>query len=132
MDYEYTVGTLGLKIKAPSSMAKCISIVRKYNPISIAEIKNAIESKNYIYTTTVINTSGVRTLRKCYDELTKNGADVEIFERDEPVTREIISNLIESHRQTEKEVLAQIDAEVAAEEALSAETSTPKKQIKDF
>lgn len=132
MDYEYTVGTLGLKIKATSSMAKCISIVRKYNPISIAEIKNAIESKNYIYTTTVINTSGVRTLRKCYDELTKNGADVEIFERDEPVTREIISNLIESHRQTEKEVLAQIDAEVAAEEVLSAETSTPKKQIKDF
>lgn len=132
MEYEYTVGTLGLKIKATSSMAKCISIVRKYNPISIAEIKNAIESKNYIYTTTVINTSGVRTLRKCYDELTKNGADVEIFERDEPVTREIISNLIESHRQTEKEVLAQIDAEVAAEEVLSAETSTPKKQIKDF
>lgn len=132
MEYEYTVGTLGLKIKATSSMAKCISIVRKYNPISIAEIKNAIESKNYIYTTTVINTSGVRTLRKCYDELTKKGADVEIFERDEPVTREIISNLIESHRQTEKEVLAQIDAEVAAEEVLSVETSTPKKQIKDF
>jgi len=132
MEYEYTVGTLGLKIKATSSMAKCISIVRKYNPISIAEIKNAIESKNYIYTTTVINTSGVKTLRKCYDELTKNGTDVEIFERDEPVTREIISNLIESHRQTEKEVLAQIDAEVAAEEVLSAETSTPKKQIKDF
>ena len=115
MDYEYTVGILGLKIKSPSSMAKCISIVRKYNPISMADIKSAIESGNYIYTTTVINHSGVRTLRKCYDELVKSGADVEIYERDELITRELVSNLISFHHQTDREVRAQVDAEVAAE-----------------
>jgi hypothetical protein len=116
MDYEYTVGILGLKIKSTSSMAKCISIVRKYNPISMADIKSTIESGNYIFTTTVISHSGVRTLRKCYDELVKSGADVEIFERGKPITRELVSNLISSHRQTEREVRAQVDAEVAAEE----------------
>ncbi len=115
MDYEYTVGILGLKIKSTSSLAKCISIVRKYNPISMADIKSAIESGDYIFTTTVISHSGVRTLRKCYDELVKNGADVEIYERDKPITRELVSNLISSHRQTDREVRAQVDAEVAAE-----------------
>ena len=115
MEYEYTVGILGLKIKSTSSMAKCISIVRKYNPISMADIKCAIESGNYIFTTTVISHSGVRTLRKCYDELVKSGAIVEIFERDKLITRELVSNLISSHHQTDREVQAQIDAEVAAE-----------------
>ncbi len=115
MDYEYTVGILGLKIKTTSSMAKCISIVRKYNSISMSEIKNAIESGNYIFTTTVISHSGVRTLRKCYDELIKCGADVEIYERDKPITRELVSNLISSHRQIDHEVQAQVDEEVATE-----------------
>ncbi len=114
MDYEYTVGILGLKIKSTSSMAKCISIVRKYNPVSMADIKSAIESSRYIFTTTVISHSGVRKLSKCYDELVKSGADVEIFERDKPITRELISNLISSHRHTDCEVRAQVDAEVAA------------------
>ena len=115
MDYEYTVGILGLKIKSPTSMAKCISIVRKYNPISMTDIKNAIESGNYIFTTTVISHTGARTLRKLYDELIKSGADVEIYERDKPITRELVSNLISSHRHTDREVRAQVDAEVAAE-----------------
>ncbi len=115
MDYEYTVGILGLKIKSTPSMAKCISIVRKYNPISIAEIKNAIEAGNYILTTTVINTPGIRTLRKCYDELVKNSINVEIFERDKPISRELVTNMISFHRQIEREIRAQVDAEVASE-----------------
>ncbi|OQA25362.1 MAG: hypothetical protein BWY61_01019 [Firmicutes bacterium ADurb.Bin354] len=41
MDFE--VGIIGLKIKSAGSIAKCIAIIRKYNPISMAEIKNAIE-----------------------------------------------------------------------------------------
>lgn len=115
MDYEYTVGILGLKIKSATSMAKCIAIVRKYNPISMADIKSAIEAGNYVFTTTVISHTGVRALRKCYDELIKSGAEVEIFERDTLITRELISNLISSHRQTDREVHFQVDAEVAAE-----------------
>ena len=78
MDYEYTVGVLGLKVKSAPSIAKCISIVRKYNPISMAEIKGAIESGDYVFTTTVISHPGVKTLKKCYDELVKSGVEMEI------------------------------------------------------
>jgi hypothetical protein len=47
--------------------------------------------------------------------LVKNGIEVQIFEDGMPTTRELVSNLISSHRQTDREVQAQVDAEVAAE-----------------
>ena len=90
----------------------------------MADIKSAIESSRYIFTTTVISHSGVRKLSKCYDELVKGGADVEIFERDKPITRELISNLLSSHRHTDCEVRAQVDAEVAAAERSSWRSCT--------
>ena len=113
---EYSVGVIGLKIKSTPSIAKTISIIRKYRFVSMAEIKAAIESGEYVLSCSCISHSGVRTIRKCYDELTKSGTEVEIYERDELISRELISNLIASHRQTEIEVEAAVDAEVAAEE----------------
>ena len=115
MDYKYNVGEIGLKIKSTSSVAKSISIIRKYNPVSMGEIKQAIESDNYVLTCSYISHPGVRQIRKCYDELVKAGIDVEIYEHDRLTTRELISNLITSHRQTDLEVQAQVDAEVAAD-----------------
>jgi len=113
MDFE--VGIIGLKIKSAGSIAKCIAIIRKYNPISMAEIKNAIEKNDYVLTCSYISHPGVRKIRKCYDELTKIGAEVEIYEHEDLTSREFISNLIGSHRQTEREVAEQIDREVAEE-----------------
>ncbi len=110
---EYQAGQIGLKIKSTGSIAKCIAILRKYNPISMAEIKKAIETNNYVLTCSYISHPGVRMIRKCYDELTKAGITVEIYERDRLTDREYISNLIGSHRQTEREVAAQVDREVA-------------------
>ncbi len=115
MDYIYTPGIIGIKIQTTTSMAKCISIIRKYNPVSMGEIKSAIELREYVLTSSTIDSPGIRKIRKCYDELEKAGIDAEIYERDELISREIISNLIQSHRQTEKEVRAQVDAEVAGE-----------------
>ena len=115
MDFEFTPGNISIKIKSTSSMAKAISIIRKYNPVSMSEIKTAIESGKYVLEHSVLSTSGIRATRKCYDELIKAGSEVEIYERDRLISREILSNLINSHRQTEREVRAQIDAEVAAE-----------------
>ncbi len=66
-------------------------------------------------TCSYISHSGVRSIRKCYDELTKIGAEVEIYEHEELSSREFLSNLIGSHRQTEREVGEQIEREVAEE-----------------
>lgn len=66
---EFIPGKIGLKVKTPTSMAKCISILRKYTPVSMSEIKSAIESNEYILSCKYTNDSGIRKIRKCYDEL---------------------------------------------------------------
>lgn len=109
---DFSIGTIGLKVVSYTSIAKCISVIRKYNPISMAEIKNAIETNNYILTCSYISHPGVRMIRKCYDELTKSGVVVEIYEHDRLTDRELISNLISSHRQTNKEVWKAVNREV--------------------
>jgi len=58
MEYEFKPGKIALKIISTPSMAKCISIIRKYNPISMGEIKKAIESAEYVLTCPYISHPG--------------------------------------------------------------------------
>ncbi len=109
----YPEDRIGLVIKSADSVAKCISIIRKYNPISMFEIKTAIEKKAFVYDCDYTNDSGVRKARRCYDELVRAGATVEIYEDGDLTTREFISNLLNSYREIDKEIQNQIDAEVA-------------------
>lgn len=132
MDYEYTPSEIGLKVKSVSSMAKCISIIRKYNPVSMSEIRGAIDNNNFIFSSSILDDSGIKKIRKCHDELVKAGCTVEIFENDEIISRELISNLINSHRQIEQEVQEQIDAEIAAEEAAALYPPRHHKPIQEF
>ena len=114
MDY-FTDYRIGLVLKSYDSVAKCISIIRKHTPASIAEIKSAIDTGDFVFCCEYTSDSGVRKVRRCYDELVKTGATVEIYEDGRLTTREFISNLLSSYHEIEKETQDQIDAEVAAE-----------------
>ena len=48
MDYPYD-DRIGLIIKSYESLAKCIAVIRKYNPLAIGEIKKLIETEAYVY-----------------------------------------------------------------------------------
>jgi len=111
----YPEDRIGLVIKSADSVAKCISIIRKYNPISMVEIKSAIENKTFVFDCDYTNDSGVRKVRRCFDELVKTGATVEIYEDGDLTTREFISNLLNSYQEIDKEIQDQIDAEVETE-----------------
>ena len=77
--------TIALKVKTYSSIAKVISIIRKYSSLSI---------------------------RRCYDELLKAGIECDIYDEDEEViSRQIVSNWIETLRGVEKDTMAQMAAE---------------------
>ena len=104
-----------LKITKYDSIAKCVSILRKYTSASMGEIKSAIESKDFVYHSKHVSHPGVKKLAKCYDELTAAGIEVEIYELGMITSREIIGNLIQSHKQTEKEVEEQIELELVEE-----------------
>ena len=114
MEY-YPENRIGLVVQSAGSIAKCISIIRKYNPISMAEIKTAIENKTFVFDCEYTDEAGVRKVRRCYDELVKAGATVEIYADGELNTREFISNLLNSYRTIDRQIQNQIDAEVAAE-----------------
>lgn len=104
---DYVPGYIGLKITNVPSWANCISIMRKYSPSSIADIRNCIENNEYILLSPSINTAGIKKIRKCYDELLKNNISAEIYEKyetEELISRQLISNLIDSHSLTDKEV----------------------------
>ncbi len=111
----YMEDKIGLVVKSVSSMAKCISIIRKYNPISMAEIRNAIDNGQFVFYCKYTSDSGIRKVRRCYDELVKSGAVVEIYEDGDLTTREFISNLVDTYREIEAETEVAIDAEVAEE-----------------
>ena len=112
---EYTPGYVCLKIKEYTSIAKCISILRKYNSAPMSEIKKAIESNDYVLSYRYTSDSGLRKIRKCYDELSKSGIIAEIYEHDLITTREFISNLLKTYREIEHETQQMIDDEVAAD-----------------
>lgn len=112
---EYTPGYVCLKIKEYPSIAKCISILRKYNPVPMSEIKTAIECNAYVLSYRYTSDSGLRKIRKCYDELSQNGIAAEIYEHDTLTTREFITNLLNTYHEIELETQEMIDAEVAAE-----------------
>jgi translation elongation factor EF-Ts len=113
---EFIPGEIGIKITNTASMAKCVQILRKYTSASMSEIISTIKSNNYVLTCKYTSDSGIRKIRKCYDQLTKAGITAEIYEHDELTTREFISNLIDTYREIEEETQAMIDAEVGDEE----------------
>ncbi|MDO4801434.1 MAG: hypothetical protein Q4A15_04645 [Prevotellaceae bacterium] len=111
---DYVPGYIGLKITNVPSWANCISIMRKYSSSSIAEIRNCIDQNAYILLSPSINTSGIKKIRKCYDELLKNNISAEIYEQyetEELISRQLLSNLIDSHSITDKEVNDAINSE---------------------
>lgn len=111
----YPLDRIGLVVNTTDSVAKCISIIRKYNPVSMSEIKNAIDTKQFVFDCEYTNDSGIRKIRRCYDELLKNGSSVEIYADGFLSSREFISNLLGSYHEIAQETQAMIDAEVEAE-----------------
>lgn len=114
MDYNIE-DTIGLVINQPCSMAKCISVLRKYNPLSISDYKSAIESGEYVFYCDYTDDSGLRKLRRCYDELKKEGLNVEIYEQGDLTTREFISNLLRTYHEIELETQTMMDIEAEEE-----------------
>ena len=99
---------VGLKIRPGDSLAKGISIVRKYKNAPIGEIKREIQENEYVLVYSRIDDRGLKQIIKCYKELTKEGLKAELFEgNDEPTTLELLKNLDNTY----DEISDDIDAE---------------------
>ena len=109
--------TIALKVKSYSSIAKVISIIRKYSSLSMGDIKSAIEHNQYVLEVDCFSISEIRKLRRCYDELLNAGTECDIYDEDEEViSRQIVSNWIETLRGVEKDTMVQMAAEAENDE----------------
>lgn len=103
--------TLALIITSDNLPAKCFSIIRKYNPISIGEIKKRAISNLPILEYNAIDHDGLNSLLKCYSELSTLGVSVAFLDGGELSSLELMYNLQKSYAATEAEVSLLIDEE---------------------
>ena len=109
--------TVGIKIIENNITPNGIMIIRKYynNEKSISEIKELIDSNNYIAICDYIDKSGIEKILKLYSKLNDEGIKCELYEHDVKTTTEFLNNLLESYNQTEIEVKEDIEREVQTE-----------------
>jgi len=108
---------IGIKITQYKSLPKCINIIRKYRDASIGKIKTEIESNEFIYACDFTDTTGLNSLIACHDELYNEGAVLTIQEQDRLITREILQNLSQMHKDIHEDTLAEIDEEIGEDES---------------
>jgi hypothetical protein len=96
---------IGLKICDTVSLAKSISIIRKYNPIPMSEIKCQILTNKYVLVYPRIDDQGLKKVINCYKDLTNAGLKAELYEgNDEPTTIELLQNLDRTYDEISDEI----------------------------
>lgn len=103
---------IGIKITQYESLSKCINTIRKHRNESIGVIKSEIESTDFIFVCDFTDTPSLNQMLKCYDDLTKIGCTLTIQEQTRMISREILTNLLQMHKEIHEETLAVIEAEV--------------------
>lgn len=96
--------TISLIIATTDVPTKCIGIIRKFNPVSLGEIKKCISSHLPILEYDAIDHDGLDNLLSCYSELAAIEIPMIILDGGEPSSLELMKNLQRSYKETEIEV----------------------------
>ena len=70
-----TDSTIGIKLKNPEFNAICAKILHKYRSLSIAEIKQLIATEEYLYSCDYVDSEGIKSIIKLYQEFTASQED---------------------------------------------------------
>lgn len=104
--------TIGLKVQASVPAAKCISVIRKYDPSPMSVIRDRILRHEYLLVYSYTDRFALKKLIKCYKDLAAQGIEAELYELDDdPTTIDLLENL----NRTYDEISDQIDAEMMLE-----------------
>ncbi len=106
---------IGIKINKTNISAKCIMIIKKYQDLSISEIKQKIEKNKYILTCDYIDDNGIKSVLGLYNKLNAEGVNCSLYDHNNPTTIEFLNNLLNSYEETRKQVEDDIENEVQAE-----------------
>lgn len=105
-----------LKIANDSHNIISIKIVRKHTGESIQQIKQKIERCKVVITCDYLDTEGLIRLKEIINELVANKSSIELFEEDEEISIDYLTNLIEKHQQISKNLQDLDDLRLAEED----------------
>ena len=104
---------VGIKVSKDSSIVKCVSVIRKFEPsTAISEISARIKNEEYVLSCDYVDDSGIKMIIKCYEELARLGIAPRVYEDDCECSIQFIRNLDQTYDEISEEVEAEIDYEV--------------------
>lgn len=103
--------TIGIKVICSNRINNCIRILRKYCDISIAEIKEAIISNNYIIKCGYVKEDEIINIIKLYKELCNNNIEAQLYEHGRITSIEFLENLAETYYEINEGIAERINAE---------------------
>lgn len=106
---------MNVQIEKDTNEVKYISILRKNTNKSISEIKELLNSNDFILSYNLLRIDELLGMKKVVSLLLEAGAKVHIFEENREVSIEFLDNLIESHLDTER-YLAEVDEQMFNED----------------
>jgi len=105
--------TVGIKIPKGTSIAKCVSIIKKIEPsLSISDINSRINNNEYVLSYDYTDNDGIKKIISCYEQLINLGINPTLFELDdEECSIELIKNLDNMYDEISDEINAEIENE---------------------
>lgn len=89
--------TIGIKIFPTAEFAKVVKIVRKYENLSVSEIKKRIIQSEYIILCDDVDDEGLEIIISLYNELSALNIPCELFEDDSPTDIQLLCSLQEMY-----------------------------------
>lgn len=109
---ENTMRTVGLKLESSVFTTPIAKIIRKYQDLSISQIKQIVLNNEYVFKCDIIHANGIRTILHIKDDLSKEGIISYIYVEGKLTNEEYLNNLLVSYKQTENQVEEEMDREV--------------------
>lgn len=106
---------IGIKLVNNIFSANCAKILREYRKIPISELKKIVENGDLLMTCDYIDGAGIKQILSLYDELLNNGFKCILFEDNEETTPELLNNLVNLYRETEYQVIKEMEREAEFE-----------------
>ena len=97
--------TIGLKVRVPESIAKCVQIIRQFDTSPMSTIKDRIAHHEYVLVCSYTDRIGLKRIIQCYKELVLKGIVPEVYELDdEPSTIEFLERLNATYDEISDEI----------------------------
>ena len=107
--------TVGLKLESSVFTATVAKIIRKYQELSISQIKQIVSNNDYVYKCDIIRANGIKILLHVKEDLSREGINSCIYVEGQPTSEEYLNNILVSYKQTEEQVEEEMDREALLE-----------------